>query len=164
MPVRYSARIGVTPVAAGVPYDELAGRVLEFVLQAAIAVAADQFEWEHEELRRGGLTAIEFFREGKALWWDRECFEAERADPERNELDSGFFDRLDGDLRTRLKRAGYEVPSLIACTKALYSRDRGGRRRSVRRRAREPARRDSRQLTSSGAFSAPLRSSVLPLR
>jgi hypothetical protein len=121
MPVRYSARIGVTPIAAGLPYDELAGRVLEFMLRAAIAVAADQFEWEHEELRRGGLTAIEFFREGKALWWDRECFEAERADPERNELDSGFFDRLDRDLRTRLKRAGYEVPSLIACTKALYA-------------------------------------------
>ncbi|HEY1881787.1 MAG TPA: hypothetical protein VGG51_01940 [Candidatus Cybelea sp.] len=121
MPVRYSARIGATAIAADVPYEELAGRVLEFVLQGAIAVAADQFEWEHEELRRDGLTAIEFFREGKALWWDRECFEAEQADPERNELDSAFFDRLDRDLRTRLKRAGYEVPSLIACAKPLYA-------------------------------------------
>jgi hypothetical protein len=120
MPMRYSARVGASAIAAGLPYDELAGRVLEFVLRAAIAVAADQFEWEHEELRRDGLTAIEFFREGKALWWDRECFEAERADPERNELDAAFFDRLDHDLRARLKRAGYEVPSLIACTKVLY--------------------------------------------
>ena len=121
MPMRYSARVGGSAIAAGLPYDELAGRVLEFVLRAAIAVAADQFEWEHEELRRDGLTAIEFFREGKALWWDRECFEAERADPERNELDAAFFDRLDHDLRARLKRAGYEVPPLIACTKVLYS-------------------------------------------
>ena len=121
MPVRYSARIGATVIATGVPYDELTDGVLEFALQAAIAVAADQFEWEHEELRRDGLTAIEFFREDKALWWDRECFEAEEADPERNELDSSFFDRLDHDLRTRLKRAGYEVPSMIACTRALYS-------------------------------------------
>jgi hypothetical protein len=121
MPVRYSARVGATVIAIGVPYDELTGRVLEFVLQAAIAVAADQFDWEHEELRRDGLTAIEFFREDKALWWDRECFEAEQSDPKRNELDPAFFDRLDRDLQTRLKRAGYEVPSLIACTKALYN-------------------------------------------
>ena len=84
MPVRYSACIGASAIAADVSYDELVGGVLEFVLRAAIAVAADQFEWEHEELRRDGLTAIEFFREGKALWWDRECFESERADPERN--------------------------------------------------------------------------------
>jgi hypothetical protein len=120
MPARYSARIGAVTVAAGVPYDVLAGQVLEFLLQAAIALAADQFEWEHEELRRGGLTAIEFFRDDKALWWDRESFEAEQADPERNELDAGFFDRLDRDLRVKLKRAGYEVPSLVGCTKALY--------------------------------------------
>jgi|ERR1700722_1015342 hypothetical protein len=121
MPVRYSARVGASAIAADLPYDELVGRVLEFALRAAIAVAADQFEWEHEELRRDGLTAIEFFREGRALWWDRECFEAERADPQCNELDAAFFDRLDHDLRARLKRAGYEVPSLIACTKVLYS-------------------------------------------
>ncbi|HEY2473763.1 MAG TPA: hypothetical protein VGI19_03085 [Candidatus Cybelea sp.] len=120
MAVRYSARIGPVTIAEDVPYDALAQRVLEFLLRAAIALAADQFEWEHEELRRGGLTAIEFFRNGKALWWDRESFEAEEADSERDELDAEFFDRLDIDLREKLKRAGYEVPSLVACTKPLY--------------------------------------------
>lgn len=120
MPVRYSARIGPALITPNVPYDDLVGKVLEFLLRAAIAEATDQFDWEHEELRRGGLSAIEFFREGKALWWDRESFEAEQADPAGNELDAAFFDRLDQDLRDRLRRAGYDVPPLIACTKALY--------------------------------------------
>ncbi|HEX4014924.1 MAG TPA: hypothetical protein VHX17_13695 [Candidatus Cybelea sp.] len=121
MPERYSARIGAMGVAAGVPYDELVGRILELVLRAAIAVAADQFEWEDEELRRDGLMAIEFFHGGRALWWDAACFGAERPDPEQNELDPHFFERLDLDLRRRLKRAGYGVPPLLACSKALYA-------------------------------------------
>jgi hypothetical protein len=107
-------------IGEGVPYDGLVDLVLEFVLRAAIAEASDAFEWEHEELRRAGLCAIEFFRDGRALWWDRESFEAEAAEGERNQLDVAFFERLDGDLRARLRRAGYDVPSLIAGMKPLY--------------------------------------------
>ena len=128
---RYTARIGHgASIAEGVPYDELVPLVLEFLLRAAIAKATDQSSWEQEEVRRGGLRRIEFACEGKALWWDRNSFAAERREAERDGLqqrfDLGnadgtiFFETLDADLRERLRRAGYATPSLLANMKELF--------------------------------------------
>jgi hypothetical protein len=128
---RYTARIGHgVSIAEDVPYDDLVNRVLEYVLRAAIAKAADQFTWEEEELRRNGLYGIEFAREAKALWWNRSEFQAERDEALRegcngrflssNELDAEFIATLDVDVRERLRRAGYSIPSLLTDMKELY--------------------------------------------
>ncbi|MBV8153598.1 MAG: hypothetical protein JOY98_04215 [Candidatus Eremiobacteraeota bacterium] len=127
---RYTARIGSGSIAEDLSYAKLLERTLEFVLRAAVAKAIDEFAWEQEELRRSGLRAIEFVRDGKAIWWDAEAFELEQKEAwreriakrfsETNELDSGFFVRLDRDLRDKLRRAGYEVPSLVSNMRDLF--------------------------------------------
>ncbi|MBV8723613.1 MAG: hypothetical protein JO277_15790, partial [Candidatus Eremiobacteraeota bacterium] len=74
----YTARIGSGSIAEDLSYAKLLERTLEFVLRAAVAKAIDEFAWEQEELRRSGLRAIEFVRDGKAIWWDAEAFELEQ--------------------------------------------------------------------------------------
>ena len=128
---RFTARIGHgVSIAEDVTYDELVERVLEFVVRAAIAKANDYSTWEEEELRREGLRAIEFLKDGKALWWDREAFDAEDAEAKReraherflsqNEFGGTFFEGLDSDLRVRLRSAGYSTTTLFTDMKELY--------------------------------------------
>ncbi len=127
---RYTARIGSVSIAEDVSYGELANRALEYIVRAAIAKAADDEDWEQAELRRGGLQTIEFLHDGKALWCHLETFEVESGEAERegaseqfsaaNECDAGFLKRLDRDLREKLKRAGFNAPSLITNMKALF--------------------------------------------
>jgi hypothetical protein len=128
---RYTAKIagGVT-IAENVTYDDLATRVLDFILHAAIALSIDSFEWEHEKLRREGLQGIEFFVGERALWLDRESFDVEKENAKKsgyqtqflstNEFVDDFLTNLDSDLRERLARAGYAAPSLISDMKKLY--------------------------------------------
>lgn len=128
---RYTAKIagGVT-IAENVTYDELATRMLDFILRAAIALSIDSFEWEHEKLRREGLQGIEFFVGEKALWLDRDCFDIEKESAKRagyhtrflarNEFVEGFLATLDSDVRERFARAGYATPPLIADMKKLF--------------------------------------------
>lgn len=128
---RYTAKIagGVT-IAENVTYDDLATRVLDFILRAAIAVSIDSFEWEHEKLRREGLQGIDFFAGERALWFEEDNFAVEKAGAKRtgcqtrflskNEFDTAFLTSLDEVLRTRLARAGYASPSLIANMKKLF--------------------------------------------
>jgi hypothetical protein len=128
---RYSAGIaGGVMVAQNVTYDELLTRLLDFVLNAPVARAVDDFAWEQEEVLRGGLRSIDFFSGGKSLWWDRDAFDTEKEGMmrngtgerflEKNELDARFLRKLDADLREHLKRAGYITPSLITSMKPLY--------------------------------------------
>lgn len=128
---RFTARIGHgVSIAEDVDYDELVTRVLEFVARAAIAKAIDQHTWEEEEVRRQGLNAIEFVKGGKALWSDRDAFEIERSEAKRervgerflatNECGRTFFEKLDADLRERLRFAGYSVVSLRTEMRDLY--------------------------------------------
>lgn len=128
---RFTARIGHgVSIAEDVSYDELVDRVLEFVVRAAIARANDHSTWEEEELRREGLKRIEFAGDGRALWWDRDAFEAENAEAKResaqdlfasqNTFDGSFFHALDRDLRERLRQAGYATGELFADMKELY--------------------------------------------
>lgn len=117
-------------IAEGVAYDELVVRVLQFVIEAALARAADRFGWEQEQLRRDGLRAIQFARDGRALWWDGEAFAAEEAGALRmgerdrfvaaNEIDPGFWKKLDRDLRTKLRRAGYATGPLILNMRGIF--------------------------------------------
>lgn len=128
---RYTAKIagGIT-IAENVTYDELANRVLDFILRAAIALSIDSFEWEHEKLRREGLEGIDFFAGERALWLERESFDVEKESAKRagcltrflatNELDIDFFTKLDGDLRERLARAGYAAEPLITDMKKIF--------------------------------------------
>jgi hypothetical protein len=127
---RYTARIDGLCIGEDLAYEELVERTLEFILRAAIAMTGDDFSWEQEELRRGGLREIAFSRNGKALWWDAATFEAEQREAGRehiarrfagaNELDPAFLDRLDRDLTERLRQAGYATPSLVAGMKELF--------------------------------------------
>jgi hypothetical protein len=126
----YSANIGESyPLAEKTTYDALLQRIMEFTIRAALARSVDESDWEHEELRRKGLSALQLFRNGKAVWADRDTFEEERAEAQRerdarferiNELDPGLYDRLDHDLRARWQRAGYDVPSLMHDMKKLF--------------------------------------------
>lgn len=140
-PARYSVRIGESHcIAEGISYDALLDRIVEFTIRAAVARSADESEWEHEELRRRGLSALQVFRDGRAVWDDRSTFETEleAARSQRtgdsfeatNELDPALLAKLDHDLRARWRRAGYEVPSLRLDMKALFAeleRDAGDR-------------------------------------
>lgn len=128
---RYTAKIagGIT-IAENVTYDDLATRVLDFILQAAIALSIDSFEWEHEKLRREGLDGIDFFDGERALWLERDSFEVEKESAKSagcltrflatNELGIDFFTKLDADLRERLARAGYAAEPLITDMKKLF--------------------------------------------
>jgi hypothetical protein len=129
---RYTARIaGSLAIAEDAPYPVLLANIIRSTLEAAIACAADRDEWEHRELRRKGLSALEIARNGKAIWQDRGDFEAELAEAQRegvqaafedaNELHPGFLELLDADLRERWKRAGYDTPSLVTNMRALFS-------------------------------------------
>ncbi len=130
-PVRYTARLeDVVRIAENVAYESLLAGILEFTVRAAVARSLDESEWVHEELRRRGLKGIQTFRDGKAIWTDRDNFEAELAEARRNdsadrfdagnELDTAFLEELDRDLRERLRLAGYEVSSLLENMKALF--------------------------------------------
>lgn len=130
-PARYSVRIGESHcVAEGIPYDALLDRIVEFTIRAAVARSVDESEWEHEELRRRGLSALQIFCNQRAVWDDRTTFETEIAAARRqdagetfeatNELNPALLAGLDCDLRTRWRRAGYEVPSLLRDMKPLF--------------------------------------------
>ena len=130
--VRYTTRIGASvSIAEDVPYESLTTAILEFTIRAAAARSADESEWEHEELRRRGLRSLQVFRNGKALWTDGESFQAELAEATReriadrfnasNELDPAFFERLDGDLRSHWRLAGYNSSSLLESMKTLFA-------------------------------------------
>ncbi|HKU81878.1 MAG TPA: hypothetical protein VJP76_06875 [Candidatus Tumulicola sp.] len=81
---RHTARIAEgASIAENVAYEELVTRVLAFIIDAALAKAADRCSWEHEEMRRYGLQKIAFARDGRALWWDRDVFGAEEAEAVR---------------------------------------------------------------------------------
>jgi hypothetical protein len=131
-PARYTARMEESVnIAEDVAYERLSTGILAFTVRAAIARSEDESEWEHEELRRRGLRGIQIFRNGKAIWTDRDIFEVELAEATRskcegrfdemNELDPTFLEELDGNLRQRWRLAGYEVPSLLESMKALFS-------------------------------------------
>ena len=131
-PAKYTARIEESiSIAEDVEYAWLSARILELTVRAAVARSHDESEWEHEELRRRGLGGIQIFRNGKAIWTDRDAFEAELAEARRstcadrfiasNELDPGFLEELDRDLRRRWRLAGYEVSSLLESMKVVFS-------------------------------------------
>jgi hypothetical protein len=128
---RFTARIGSFDLARDVSYELLVKCLLEHTVRAAMARVADESVWEYDELRRKGLDVVEIVRDGRALWNDAACFEAEALACEaagdeirfhaRNELDPPFFARLDADLRKRWKRAGYETPCLRHGMKRLFT-------------------------------------------
>ena len=127
----FSARISPSAcIAESVDYDTLLERITEYTLRAAFAHAADQHDWDQEELRRRGLRALELFHNGRAVWRDRVAYEQSLAEVtltgdyprfERvNELDPDLSERLDRDLRERWRLAGYQVPSLALDMKKLF--------------------------------------------
>jgi hypothetical protein len=129
---RYTARLGGSvSIAEDVSYDELLKSLIEFTLRAAMARASDQSTVEHEELRLKGLSAIELFRNSRAVWTDAALFERELAEArregiqgvfmERNELDPEVYDKLNGQLRDWWRRAGYESDCLTKCMKRLFT-------------------------------------------
>ncbi|HXM06249.1 MAG TPA: hypothetical protein VN936_02235, partial [Candidatus Acidoferrum sp.] len=65
-------------IAENATYDALLGRIVEFTVRAAVARCVDENEWEHEQLRREGLNALQIYHNGKAAWDDAASFEAER--------------------------------------------------------------------------------------
>lgn len=128
---RYSARIGEAHfIGVDMPYRGLLLGLMAFTVRAAVARSADESDWEHEQLRRSGLSALELSRGDKALWDDTQIFAEELAEARRegvgpqfqaqNELDPPFFERLDRDLRSRWGRLGYETPSLRVDMKPLF--------------------------------------------
>lgn len=127
----YSARIGDSYcLATGVAYEGLLDRIMEFIIRAAVARSAEESDWEHEELRRGGLQAIQIYRDGKAVWTDPDAFEKELVEARRegierrfcalNELDSLLCHQIDSDLQDRWTDAGYRTPSLQFDMKRLF--------------------------------------------
>ncbi|HEY5427210.1 MAG TPA: hypothetical protein VIJ77_11720 [Candidatus Tumulicola sp.] len=108
--------------------------MVEYILRAAFARAFDQEDWEHDELRRKGLGAVELFHNGRAVWEDRPAFERARREfvlPDRpsdaagafetrNELAPEMFARLDRDLSRRWRQSGYLVYSLTPDMKRLF--------------------------------------------
>lgn len=130
-PDRYSARIGESrSIAENVIYDALLTRIVEFTIRSAVARSIDEGEWEHDQLRRGGLSVLQIFRNGKAMWDDGAMFKTEFAEARReevgyrfqsaNELDAGFYDKLDRDLCKRWQRAGYQTPTVRHDMKPLF--------------------------------------------
>jgi hypothetical protein len=140
-PARYTARMERSVIAEDVAYEQLSTGILEFTVRAAIARAQDESEWEHEELRRRGLSGIQIFRDGKAIWTDRDSFNAELAEAtrtkcegrfyERNELDPTLLEELDRNLRQRWRLVGYEVSSLLGSMKGLFSELESDARESI---------------------------------
>jgi hypothetical protein len=130
-PARFSVWIGEAHcIGVDMAYEALLARVMEFTFCAAIARSVDESEWEHEQLRRTGLCALQLFRNDKAIWDNPQTFadelgEARREEIEphfqaQNELDPAFYQRLDDDLRARWRHLGYETPSLREDMKVLF--------------------------------------------
>jgi hypothetical protein len=131
-PALYSACIGDSVrVAESIPYETLIRQLIEFTARAAVARSIDESDWEHEELRRKGLSGIQLFQNGKAVWTDRKNFEEALAEAQReqiearfkkaNKLNAALYDRLDKDLRARWCKAGYKVGSLFDDMKGLFT-------------------------------------------
>jgi hypothetical protein len=129
---RYSVRIGeACCIGIDMPYETLLVRVMEFTMRGAIAKSADESDWEHEQLRKHGISALQVFRNGKAVWDGVPIFNDELAEARResaaelfqaqNELDPEFYARLDRDLRARWCLLGYRTESLRGDMKALFS-------------------------------------------
>jgi hypothetical protein len=127
----YSARVGESHFfAERVGYEELVNRIIEFTVRAAVARSIDASDWEQDELRRGGLRALQIFKGAKAVWADAEAFEGalDEARRERiedrfkqtNSADPEFYERLDHDLIDRWRLAGYRTPSLAYNMKTLF--------------------------------------------
>ncbi len=104
---------------------------MEFTIRAALARSVDQCDWEHDELRRRGIGAIQVFRNAKAVWSDSSLFEQELAEARRehvadrftraNEADPALYERIDEDLRARWRAAGYQTPSLAHDMKKIFA-------------------------------------------
>lgn len=116
-------------IAQRVPYDELLRRIMEFTIRGALARSIDESEWEHEELRRKGLSSLQVFHNERAVWVCAKTFAEEHAEAERerdarfderNELDPTLYERLDRDLRARWQSAGYKASSLIENMKEIF--------------------------------------------
>lgn len=127
----YSARIGESRcIADGVTYQVLLNRIMEFTIRAALARCVDECDWEHDELRRKGISALQIFRNGKAIWADSGAFEQELAEAQRerieerfrgaNEADPALCRRVDEDLRARWRTAGYQSPSLAKDMRKIF--------------------------------------------
>lgn len=129
---RYSARIGESHcIADDVTYDMLLNRIMEFTIRAALARCVDECDWEHDELRRRGIGAVQLFRDGKAIWSDFAAFERELTEARReqieerflrsNDADPALYQRLDEDLRARWRSLGYHSPSLAKDMKKILT-------------------------------------------
>lgn len=127
----YSARAGESNVfAEGVEYETLINRIIEFTARAAVARSIDASDSEQDELRRSGLRALQIFKCGKAIWDDAKTFEDELAEARRervasrftrtNTADQHFYERLDRDLVSRWRHAGYQTSSLAFDMKKLF--------------------------------------------
>src|SRR5580698_9524915 len=88
---RYSVQIGESCcIAQRATYDTLLTRIVEFSVRAAVARSIDESEWEHEQLRRRGLSALQIVRNGKAVWEDCAAYDAELAEARRERIDERF--------------------------------------------------------------------------
>lgn len=127
----YSVRIGESCcITENATYSALLTRIVEFTVKAAVAHSIDEDEWEHEQLRRKGLSALAIFRNEKAVWDDGAAFKAELAEARRehigprfqasNELNVELYQKIDSDLRDRWRRLGYATPTLRHDMKALF--------------------------------------------
>lgn len=127
---RYTARIESLVLTENASYSDLLKSLMERIVRAAVARAADESTWEYEELRKHGLCAVQFLRDGRALWREVSCFRFESLAAEQagdavrfyaqNELDPGFFERLGFDLREKWARAGYACQDLCEGMKDLF--------------------------------------------
>lgn len=129
---RYTVRIGESCcIAQRETYDALLTRIVEFSVRAAVARSVDESEWEQEQLRRRGLSALQIFKNEKAVWKDRAEYDAELAEARReriderfqaaNEVDAGLYQQIDADLRDRWRRLGYATPTLGHNMKPLFA-------------------------------------------
>jgi hypothetical protein len=128
----YSAYIGTSvAIAEDVPYAILLRDIVRFTAEAAAARCADDARWEQEELRKKGLSALELYRDGKAVWEERRNFDSELAEARvtgcgadfvaANQLDAALLAHLDRDLRKLWRQAGYDAHALIHNMKRLFS-------------------------------------------
>jgi hypothetical protein len=147
----YSAQIGESCcIAQGEKYDMLLTRIVEFSVRAAMARSVDEMEWEQEQLRRRGVSALQIFRNGKAVWEDRPVYDSELAEARRegiderfqaaNEADAGLYQKIDADLCARWRHLGYATSTLGHDMKGLFAelaRDAAERAEEARKRLLE---------------------------
>jgi hypothetical protein len=128
---QYTARIAPSAqVAEGASYEALLDAICEYTVRAAFAHANDQHGWEQDELRRKGLSAIELFHNGKAVWLDAasfgECLSDETSHgtvvqfERTNEMNLELSERIERDLVERWRLAGYTVVNLRCDMKKLF--------------------------------------------